>query len=69
MSPVWGHDFNTEGFHDSGGSGMSIVLIVCIVVLVLVLGLKLRRGTFFRWSGKKDTSTTSPDRSAHDDRR
>ena len=48
---------------------MSIVLIVCIVVLVLVLGLKLRRGTFFRWSGKKDTSTTSPDRSAHDDRR
>jgi hypothetical protein len=48
---------------------MSIFLIVCIVALVFVLGLKLRRGTFFWWSGKKDTSTTSSDRSDHDDRR
>jgi len=69
MSAVWRHDFNPEGFHQSGGSGMSIVLIVCIVLLVVSLGVKLRRGTFFWWSGKKDASTASSDRSDLDDRR
>ena len=68
MGAVWRHDFNTEGFHESGGSGMSILLIVCIVGLVISAGFKLRRGTFFWWSGKKDTSATS-DRSDLDDRR
>lgn len=47
---------------------MSIWLIVCIVGLVISAGFKLRRGTFFWWSGKKDTSATS-DRSDLDDHR
>ena len=68
MGAVWRHDFNTEGFHESGGSGMSILLIVCIIGLVVSFALKLRRGTFFWWSGKKDTPATS-DRSDLDDRR
>ena len=68
MGAVWRHDFNTEGFHESGGFGMSIFLIVCVVGLVVSAGIKLHRGSFFWWSGKKDTSATS-DRSDLDDRR
>ena len=68
MGAMWRHDFNTEGFHESGGSDMSIFLIVCIVGLVVSAGVKLRRGSFFWWSGKKDTAATS-DRSDLDDRR
>ena len=68
MGAVWRHDFNTEGFHESGGSGMSILLIVCIIGLVVSFALKLRRGTFFFWSAKKDAPTTSPDERDQNDR-
>jgi hypothetical protein len=32
---------------------MSIELIVVIVVAVLVIGIKVSRGSFFWWGGKK----------------
>ena len=47
---------------------MSIVLIVIIVTVVLIGGLKLRRGTFFRWSSKKGAPTALADRRDGDDR-
>jgi hypothetical protein len=36
---------------------MSITLIAFIVIAVLVLGVKVRRGSFFRWSNKKETGS------------
>jgi hypothetical protein len=47
---------------------MSILLIVCIIGLVVSFALKLRRGTFFFWSTKKDAPTTSPDERDQNDR-
>jgi hypothetical protein len=38
---------------------MSILLIVSIVGLAISFALKLRRGTFFFWSAKKDVPTTT----------
>jgi hypothetical protein len=40
---------------------MSITVITFIVIALLVLGLKVRRGTFFRWSGKLGAPPLSPD--------
>ena len=48
---------------------MSIVLIVCIAFVVLAVAMKLRRGTFFRWSNKQDVPNTYADRRDSDDRR
>ncbi len=33
---------------------MPIVLIVVAVFVLLSIGMKLRRGSFFRWHGKDD---------------
>ena len=40
---------------------MSITVIIFIVLALLVLGLKVRRGTFFRWSDKKEAPPMSSD--------
>jgi len=46
---------------------MNITLIVLIVVAVFSIGIKVHRGSFFRWSNKKDTpGARTDDRSAHD---
>jgi hypothetical protein len=47
---------------------MSLVLIVLIVFLVISAGLKLRRGTFFRWDGKNNAVGPSSDADDSDDR-
>jgi hypothetical protein len=33
---------------------MTIVIIVAAVVVVLTIGIKVRRGSFFRWGHHKD---------------
>ena len=40
---------------------MSITVIVFILLAVLAVGIKLRRGTFFRWSDKKDVPSDGQD--------
>jgi hypothetical protein len=40
---------------------MSIVLLVSVAVLVLSIGAKLHRGSFFRWSAKRDAPNTDAD--------
>ena len=37
---------------------MRITVIAIIVVAVFTLGMKLRRGTFFIWSGKNNPAYT-----------
>ena len=43
---------------------MSITVIVFILLAVLAIGIKVRRGTFFRWSDKKDLRSRPMDRMA-----
>lgn len=40
---------------------MSITVIIFTVIALLLLGLKVRRGTFFRWSDKQEAPPLSPD--------
>lgn len=39
---------------------MRITVIAIIVVAVFTLGMKLRRGSFFIWSGKNNPEYTRP---------
>jgi hypothetical protein len=40
---------------------MSITVIVFIVLAVVAVGIKVRRGTFFRWSATKDVGSDGRD--------
>jgi uncharacterized membrane protein len=54
-----GPDASSEQFYEYGGFWMGVVLLIIVAVVVLVsIGVKVRRGSFFRWGQDKGGPTS-----------